>query len=180
MEKSESLYTAVGNVNCLSNHGKQYGNFSKIKNRTTIVVVATIQCSVISNSLWLHGLQYARLLCPSPSPRAYSNPCPLNQWCHPTIPSSITSSHPLLLLPSIFPSIKVFSNQSALHIRWPNYWSFSFSISPSNEYSGLISFSWLFWSLAVQGMLKSLLEHHSSKASILQYSAFFTIQFSHL
>ena len=96
MEKSESLYTAVGNVNCLSNHGKQYGNFSKIKNRTTIVVVATIQCSVISNSLWLHGLQYARLLCPSPSPRAYSNPCPLNQWCHPTIPSSITSSHPLL------------------------------------------------------------------------------------
>ena len=87
--------------------------------------------------------------------------------------------HRLLFLPSIFPSI-VFSNESALHIRWPKYWSFSFSISPSNEYSGLISFrmDWLDL-LAVQGTLKSLLQHHSSKASILQRSAFFTVQFSH-
>ena len=88
--------------------------------------------------------------------------------------------HPLILLPSIFPSIRVFSNESALCIRWPKYWSFSFSISPSNEYSGLTSFrmDWLDL-LAVQGTLKSLLQHHSSKASILRHSAFFTVQLSH-
>ena len=89
--------------------------------------------------------------------------------------------HPLLLLPSIFSSIRVFSNESALCIRWPKYWSFSFSISPSNEHSGLISFrmDWLDL-LAVQGTLKSLLQHHSSKASILQCLSFFTVQLSHL
>ena len=88
--------------------------------------------------------------------------------------------HPLLLLPSVFPSIRVFSNESVLCIRWPKYWSFSFSISPSNEYLALISFrmDWLDL-LAVQGTLKSLLQHHSSKASILQRSAFFTVQLSH-
>ena len=88
--------------------------------------------------------------------------------------------HPLLLLPSIFPSIRVFSNESVLCIRWPKCWSFSFSISPSNEYSGLISFriNWLDL-LAVQEILKSLLQHHSSKASILRRSAFFVVQFSH-
>ena len=88
--------------------------------------------------------------------------------------------HPLLLLPSIFPSIRVFSNESALHIKWPKYWSFSFSISPSNEHPGLISFrmDWLDL-LAVQGTLKSLLQLHSSKASILRRSAFFTVQLSH-
>ena len=87
---------------------------------------------------------------------------------------------PLLLLPSIFPSIKVFSNESALCIRWPKYWSFSFNISPSNEHSGLISFrmDWLDL-LAVQGTLKSLLQHHSSKASILLHSAFFIVQLSY-
>ena len=87
---------------------------------------------------------------------------------------------PLLLPPSIFPSIRVFSNESALHIRWPKYWSFSFIISPSNEHSGLISFrmDWLDL-LAVQETLKSLLQHHTSKASILRCSAFFTVQFSH-
>ena len=86
---------------------------------------------------------------------------------------------PLLLLPSIFPSIRIFSNESTLHIRWPRYWSFSFSISPSNEYSGLISFrmDWLFH-LVVQGIPRSLLQHHSSKASILQHSAFFIFQLS--
>ena len=87
---------------------------------------------------------------------------------------------PLLLQPSIFPSIRVFSNDSAICIRWPKYWSFSFSISPSNEYSGLISFriDWVVL-LAVQGMLKSLLQHHSSKASVIQHSAFFIVQLSH-
>ena len=87
---------------------------------------------------------------------------------------------PLLPLPSIFPSLRVFSNESALHMRWPKYWSFSFNISPSNEYSGLISFrmDWLDL-LGVQGMLKSLFQHHSSKASILRCSAFFTVQLSH-
>ena len=86
----------------------------------------------------------------------------------------------LLLLPSVFPSIKVFSNESVLHIRWPKYWSFNFSISPSNEYSGLISFriNWLDL-LAVQGTLKSLLQHHSSKVSILWHSVFFIVQLSH-
>ena len=89
--------------------------------------------------------------------------------------------HPLLLLPSIFPSIRVFSSESVLHIRWPKYWRFSFSSSPSDEYSGLISFrmDWLDL-LTVQGTLKSLLQHHSSKASILQRSAFFIVQLSHL
>ena len=101
------------------------------------------------------------------------------------IESVMPSNHlilccPLLLLLSIFPSIRVFSNESVLHIRWPKHWSFSFSISPSNEYSGLISFGidWLDL-LAVQGTLKSLLQHHSSEASILQHSAFFIVQFSH-
>ena len=102
-----------------------------------------------------------------------------------SIESVMPSNHlilccPLLLSPSIFPSIRVFSNESALHIRWPKYWSFSFSISPSKEYSGLISFriDWLDL-LAVQGTLKSLLQHHSSKASILWCSAFFIVQLSH-
>ena len=97
------------------------------------------------------------------------------------MPSShLILCHPLLLLPSIFPSIRVFSNESALHIRWPKYWSFSFNISPTNEHPGLISFriDWLDL-LAVQGTLKSLLQHHSSKASILLCSAFFIVQLSH-
>ena len=102
-----------------------------------------------------------------------------------SIESVMPSNHlilcrPLLLLPSIFPSIRVFSNESVLHIRWTKYWSFGFRISPSKEYSGLISFrmDWLDL-LAVQGTLKSLLQHHSSKASILRHSAFFMVQFSH-
>ena len=88
--------------------------------------------------------------------------------------------HPLLLLPSIFPSIRIFSNESALHVRWPKYWSFIFNISPFNEHPGLISFrmDWLDL-LAVQGTLKGLLQHHSSKASILRCAAFFTVQLSH-
>ena len=97
------------------------------------------------------------------------------------MPSShLILCHPLLLLPPIPPSIRVFSNESTLHMRWPKYWSFSFNISPSNEHPGLISFrmDWLHL-LAAQGILKSLLQHHSSKASILRHSAFFTVQLSH-
>ena len=111
-----------------------------------------------------------------------------NSWSLPklmSIESGMPSNHlilcrPLLLLPSIFPSIRIFSNESVLHIRWPKYWSFSFSISPSNEYSGLIFFrlDWLDF-LAVQGTLKSLLQHFSSKASILWHSACFIVQLSH-
>ena len=102
-----------------------------------------------------------RLPCPSLSPRVCSNSCPLSQWCHPTISSSVT---PLLLLPLIFPSIRLFSNESVLCIRWPKYWNFSFSVSPCNGYSGLISFrvDW-FDLLAVQKTLKSLLQHHKSR-----------------
>ena len=133
-------------------------------------------CSVMSDSSRPHGLQYARLPCPSPTSRACSNSYPSIQWCHPTI----SSCHSLFLLPSIFPSIRVFSDESFLHIRWPEYWSFSFSISPSDEYSGLIS-SMMDWLdiLAVQGILKSLLQHHGSKASVLRCSAFFITQLSH-
>ena len=131
----------------------------------------------MSDSLWPHGLQHTRPPCPSPAPGVYSNSCPLSWWCHPI---QLILCLPLLLPPSIFPSIRVFSNESVLRIRWPKYWSFSFSISPSNEYSGLISFrtDWLDL-LSVQGTLKSLLQHHSSKASILWCSAFFMVQLSH-
>ena len=123
-----------------------------------------------------HGLQHARLPCPSPTPSL------LKLMSIELVMSSnlLILCCPLLLSPSIFPSIRVFSNKSVLRIRWPKYWSFSFSISPSNEYSGLISFrmDWLYL-LAVQGTLKSLLQHHSSKASILWPSAFFIVQLSH-
>ena len=130
--------------------------------------------SVVSHSLRPHELQHTRPPCPSPTPRVHPNSCPLSQWCH------LILCHPLLLLPPIPPSIRVFSNESTLHMRWTKYWSFSFSISPSNEHPGLISFrmDWLDL-LAVQGTLKSLLQHHSSKASILQCSGFFTVQLSH-
>ena len=131
----------------------------------------------MSDSLRPHGLQHARPPYPSPTPRVYSNSCPLSWWCHPTISFSCC---PLLLLPPLLPSIRVFSSESVLCIRWPKYCSFSFSISPSNEYSGLISnrMDWLDL-LAIQWTLKSLFQHHSSKASILQCSAFFTGQLSH-
>ena len=127
----------------------------------------------MSDSLRPHGLQHARLPCPSPTPGA---------WLKLMFTESVMPSNhlilccPLLLLPSVFPSIRV--NESALRIRWPKYWSFN--ISPPNEYSGLISFrmDWLDL-LAVQGTLKSLLQHHSSKASVLQCSAFFMVQLLH-
>ena len=137
----------------------------------------SIQFSSVAQScltLQPHGLQHARLPYPSPTPRAYMS-----------IESVMPSNHlilcrPLLFLPSIFPSVRVFSNESVLCIRWPKYWSFNFSISPSSEHPGLISFriGWLDI-LAVQGTLKSLLQQHSSKASVLWCSAFFIVQLSY-
>ena len=129
----------------------------------------------MSDSLQPHGLQHTRLSCPSPAPRAYSNSCPLNRWCHPPILSSVVPfSSCLQSCPSSG------SSPRSQFFGLPMYWSFSFSISPSNEYSGLISFriDW-FGLLAVQETLKSLFQHHRSKASILQCSAFFMVQLSH-
>ena len=128
--------------------------------------------SVVSNSLWPHEPQHVRPPFPSPTPEVYPKSCPLSRWCHLTISSSIVS----LLLPSLFPSIRIFSNESVLHIRWPKYWSFSFNIDPSSEYSRLISFKmdWL-GLLAVHGTLKRHLQYYSSRASILWHSAFFIV-----
>ena len=143
-----------------------------------LVLFLLISHSVVSDCLWPHGLQHTRLPCSSPSSRVCSNSRPLSQWCHPTISSSVTL---LLLSPSVFPSIRVFSNESALHIKWPRFYSFSFSISLSSEYSGLISFriDW-FHLLAVQGTLKSLLQLHNLNASVLLHSALSMVQLSHL
>ena len=141
-----------------------------------VILLLLFSHLVVSYSLWLHWLQHAGLPCPSPPPGAYSNSCPLSQWCQPTISSSVISLSSCLQSPNI----RVFSHESVICIRWPKYWSFSFSIFPSSHHSGLISFrrDWLDL-LAVQGTLKSLLQHHSSKASILQCSVFFMIQLSH-
>ena len=131
----------------------------------------------MSDSLRPHESQHARPPCPSPTPGVHS----YSKSIESVMPSSyLILCHPLLLLPSIFPSITVFSNKSALHIRWPKYWSFSSTICPSNEYSGLISFTtdW-FDLLAVQVTLKSLLQHHSSKASVFRCLAFFMVLLSH-
>ena len=133
--------------------------------------------SVVSDSLWPHELQHARPPCSSPTPGVHPNPHP-SRWCHPAISSSVV---PFFSCPQeIPPSIRVFSNESTLHTRWPKYWSFSFSIIPSKEHPGLISFrmDWLDL-VAVQGTLKSLLQYHSSNPSILWLSAFFTVQLSH-
>ena len=123
--------------------------------------------SVVSDSWQPHGLQHARLPCPSLPPRVCSNSCPLSQLCYLTISSSVVPFSSCL---QSSPSSRSFPSESALHIRWPKYWSFSLSISPFSEYSGMISFSIDWFDLAVQGSLKSLFQHHSSKASILQHS----------
>ena len=126
--------------------------------------------SVVSDSLWPRGPQHARPPCPSLSPGVCSDSCPSSQWCRLTISSSAIFSFCLWW---------VFSNESVICIRWSRFWSFSFSISLSNEYSGLVSFRMDWFDLhAVQGTLKSLLQHHSSKASILWRSAFFLVQLS--
>ena len=159
-------------------HDKEISYFidSKMLIFFPIFNIVEFSHSVVSDSLQPHGLQHARPPCLSPTPRACSNSCPLSPWCHPTISSSVIPfSSYLHSVPA-----SVFSNESVLPIRWLKYWNFSFSISPCNEYSGLISFriDW-FDLLAVQGMLRSLLQHHSSKTSILQHSAFFVVQLSH-
>ena len=129
----------------------------------------------MSRSLWPHGQQHTRLLCPPLSPRVCSNSCPFSQWCYLTISSSAI---PFFCLQS-FPISR--SKESAIHIRGPKYWIFTFSIRPSSEYSGLIAFRIDWFDLcAVPGTLKSLLQHHNLKASILQQSAFSTVQFSGL
>ena len=138
--------------------------------------ISSVSHSAISDSLWPHGLQQARPLCLSPTPGAYSNSCPLSRWCHPTILYSVVPFSSQL---QSFPASGSFQ-MTVLPIRWPKYWSCSFSISPSSEYSGLISFrmNWLDL-FAVQETLKILLQNHSSKASILQHSASFIVQLSH-
>ena len=143
------------------------------------VVVVVFSHSVMSDSLWPHGLQHARLLCPSFTITWSLLKLVSIEAVMPSNHLALCCSH--LLLPSVFPSINIFSTVSVLCIRWPKYWRFSFSISLSNEYSGLISFriDW-FHLLAIQGTLKSLLQCHSSKEWILQCSAFFVVQLSHL
>ena len=137
----------------------------------------SVQFSPVSQScltLWSHGLHHARLPCSSPSPRVVSNSCPLSQDVH------LILCRPLLLLPAIPPSIRAFANESVLCIKWQKFWGFSFSISPSNEYSEMISFRIdRFDSLAIQVTLSSHLQHHNSKASVLQHSVFFMVQLSH-
>ena len=146
------------------------------KHNTTNFSSVQFSCSVVSNSLLPHKLQHARPPCPPPTPGVHSNSRPLSRWCHPAISSSVVS---FSSCPQSLPA-SVFSNESSLLMRWPKYWSFSFSIIPSKEHPGLISFrmDWLDL-LAVHGTLKSLLQHHSLKASVLQCSAFFTVQLSH-
>ena len=167
---------------------KLFKDFNLSKNNMQIIQQAPIYWppqiysdqisrSVMSYSLRPHESQHARPPCPSPTPGVH--------WDSTSIESVMPSSHlilcrPLLLLPPIPPSIRVFSSELTLHIRWPKYWRFRFSIIPSKEIPGLISFRMdRLDLLAVQGTLKSLLQHHSSKASILQRSAFFTVQLSH-
>ena len=135
-------------------------------------------CSVVSNSLRPHALQHARQA--SLSITNSWSPLKLTS-IESVMPSShLILCHPLFLLPPIPPSIRVFSNESTVRMRWPKYWSFSFSLSPSNKYSRLISFRMdLFDLFTVQGTIKSLLQYHTSKAAILQCSAFFTVQLSH-
>ena len=144
---------------CFSSYGSVQFRRSVVSNFVTPWTSAHQASLIITNSWSMLNLLSIKLVMPS---------------------NHLILCHPLLLPPSTFPSIRVFSSGSVLHIRWPKYWSFSFSINPSNEYSGLISFrmDWLDL-LAIQGTLKSFLQHHSSKASILQCSAFFMIQLSH-
>ena len=138
------------------------------KHNTTNFSSVQFSCSVVSNSLLPHKLQHARPPCPPPTPGVHSNSRPLSRWCHPAISSSVVS---FSSCPQSLPA-SVFSNESSLLMRWPKEWSFSFSIIPSKEHPGLISFrmDWLDL-LAIQGTRRSLLQHRSSRASIFQCSA---------
>ena len=147
--------------------------------RCSAAVIIQLSSVQSLSRVWLfasHGLQHASLPCPSPTSGACSNTCPSSQWCHPTISSSVVPFSSCLLNLSQHQSL----SQCVSGIRWPRYWSFSFSISPSNDYSGLSScrMDWLDL-LAVQGTLKSLLQHHSSKASVLWCLAFLMVPISH-
>ena len=143
----------------------------------SLVYFSQFSHSVVSDTLWPCWLQHARLPCPSLIPGACSNSCSLNQWCHPTISSSVVPFSSCL---QSFPASGSLPVSQFFTLGGQKYWSFSFSISPSNEYSGLIFFriNWVDL-LAVQGTLKSLLQHHSSKSSILRHSAFLGVQLSH-
>ena len=147
------------------------------KRQQEIIIVNKLQfsCSVVSDSVtpWTAA---CKAFCPSQTPRAYSNSCPLSRWCHPAISSSVIPFS--LLPPSIFPSIRVFSSESVLHIRWPKY-SASTSVLPMNT-QGWFPLGWTGWiSLQSKGLFKSLFQQHSSKASILWHSGFFIVQLSH-
>ena len=159
-------------------HG-QLGQITDKIQKDYIISSVQFSRSVVSDSLRPHELQHARPPCPSPTPGVHSDSCPLSWWCHPAISSSVV---PLASCPQSLPASESFPmrEESTLRMRWPKYWSFSFSLIPSEEHPGLISFrmDWLDL-LAVQGTLKSHLQHHSSKASILRRSAFFTVQLSH-
>ena len=170
------MYTLASHCLMIAPQSKQKQQNVLNPHNKALLLSVQFSRSVVSDSLGPHGRQHTRLPCPSPTPGAYSNSCPSSWWTS----NHLILSRPLLLLPSIFPSIRVFSNESTLPMRWPKYWSFSFSIIPSKEHPGLISFrmDWLDL-LAVQGTLKCLLQHHSSKASIFQCSAYFTVQLSH-
>ena len=161
-----------------------YDRFTSLYSRNSHNIVKQLCCGcfwlVAQSCLTLqpHELQQARPPCPSPIPRVHSNSHPLSRWCHPAISSSVI---PFSSWPPIPPSMRVFSNESTLHMRWPNYWRFSFSNITSKENPGPISFrmDWL-GLLAVQGTFKCLLQHHSSEASVLWRPLFFMIQLSHL
>ena len=160
------------------------GNYARAK--VIGVTVPVLPISSLSCSCWdvkscltlcLHGLQQPMLSYPSPSPSVHWVKLMSTESVMPS--NHLILCHHLLLLPSIFPSIRVFSNESILHIRWPKHWNFSFSISPNSDYSELISFRIDFEFFSVQGTLKSLLQHQSLKSSILQHPVFFTVQLSH-
>ena len=151
-----------------------------MKKCSTSLIIQFSSVTVMSDPLRPHELQHTRPPCPSPTPRVHTNSCPSSRWCHPAISSSVI---PFSSCPQPSQHQGLFQWVSSSHgvkLGWPKCWSFSFSISPSNEHPGLISFrmDWLDL-LAVQGALKSLLQHHSSKASVLQCSAFFTVRLSH-
>ena len=148
----------------LNDNINKHKNVQSVRHENT-VSVSQFSRSIMSDSLRTHKSQHARPPCPSPTPGVHSNSRPSSRWCHPAISSSVV---PFSSCPQS-PPASVFSNESTLHIRWPKYWSFSFSSIPSKEHPGLISFrmDWMDL-LAVQGILKSLLQHHSSKASILR------------
>ena len=166
VKKMEPYNTVDRKVNLCNSYGEQYeGSFSSVQSLSRVPLLATPWTTACQASLSITNFQSP------PKPTSIESVMPSNL---------LILCCPLLLLPSIFPSIRVFSGESALHIRWPKYGSFSFIISQSKEYSGLISFrmDWLD-PLAVQGTLKSLLQHHRSKTSILRHSAFFIVQLSH-